>query len=86
MPTLLMREHEGRYEGFCSPGVDDDNRLQFSSSSPGSYALPVFVLCFYQPYVSPISQYTDQEVCTYFKYALKSPMRLKTHVYGIQLY
>ena len=32
---------------------------------------------------APISQYIDQEVCAYFKiYALKSPMRLKTRVYG----
>ena len=85
MPTLLTREHERRYEGFCSPG--DGDRLQFFSSplpSLGSYALPVFVLCFLSCAYFPIHR-SGRKYAFISKDALKSQMRLKTRIYGTRV-
>ena len=82
-PTILTREHEGRLntKGFVHQAMAIDSSSPLPS--PGSSVLLVYVLCFYQPYVAPISQ--SRKYVLISKYMLKSQMRLKTRVYSIDI-
>ena len=84
-PTLLTCEHEGRYEGFCLPG--DGDRLQISTSPlPQAVMLYRYLFCA-SINLTLLTVPTHIDERAYFpvyrparKYALKSPMRLKTRV------
>ena len=75
-PPHLMREHKGRYEGFCSLG--DGDRLQFSS-----YPFPAQAVMFYQYLfcvsIINLSLHLFPSILTrkYVLISLKTPMCLK---------